>query len=161
MTEDELNARCDALVRLLHQHRIPVHRDSPCSSGSLHESEAAGRNVPSVAVAGGSSAEEEEREEEEEEAVFTRGSISKEEDLGRDRAEKCTEPREEEGRLGRLDQVVRQVSHEGGGGRHSCLVLMGGLCRIEAPYTLNSCFSSNALVLERVTALLQELDLLV
>ena len=38
------------------------------------------------------------------------------------------------------------------------LVLMDGLCTIEAPYTEQTCYCSSALVLERVCALLEELD---
>ena len=45
-----------------------------------------------------------------------------------------------------------------GENRGMALLLMEGLCRVEPPYTPSSCYCSNAMVLERVCALLQELQ---
>jgi hypothetical protein len=50
-----------------------------------------------------------------------------------------------------------------GGGAGGCLsghslVLMGGLCIIEAPYLASTCYCGNAIILERVCSLIETLD---
>mmetsp|Transcript_26035 Transcript_26035/g.41770 ORF Transcript_26035/g.41770 Transcript_26035/m.41770 type:complete len:223 (+) Transcript_26035:25-693(+) len=45
----------------------------------------------------------------------------------------------------------------GGSGGGKTVLVMEGLCRIEAPYTSSDCYSTNAMVLERVCALLDEM----
>ena len=54
---------------------------------------------------------------------------------------------------GSSDEEERMV----GENRGKALLLMEGLCRVEPPYIPSSCYCSNAMVLERVCALLQEL----
>jgi hypothetical protein len=58
----------------------------------------------------------------------------------------------------RNDGGLEEGAESQGGAGHEKLVLMDGLCTIEAPYTEQTCYCSSALVLERVCALLEELD---
>jgi hypothetical protein len=58
------------------------------------------------------------------------------------------------------DQQAGVLTNGGGGGGvvGDTLVLMGGLCTIEAPYLASTCYCGNAIVLERVCSFIETLD---